>query len=119
MSGHSKWATTKRAKAVTDSRRAQVFTKISKNIAVAARSGADPAMNAKLRLAIDQAKAVRMPKDNIERAIARGAGASGDAALESITYEGFGSGGVGGWNCLLRVRRHDRSQARRRADGTA
>jgi YebC/PmpR family DNA-binding regulatory protein len=95
MSGHSKWATTKRAKATTDSRRAKVFTKISNNISVAARAGADPSMNAKLRMAIDQAKAVRMPKENIERAVARGSGAAGGQQLEAITYEGFGPGGVG------------------------
>jgi YebC/PmpR family DNA-binding regulatory protein len=95
MSGHSKWATTKRQKGVADSRRAKVFTKISNTIAVAARSGADPTMNSKLRMAIDQAKAVRMPKDNIERSIARGAGGTDVAQLESITYEGFAPGGVG------------------------
>lgn len=95
MSGHSKWATTKRQKAAVDSRRAKVFTKISNAISVAARAGADPSMNAKLRMAIDQAKAVRMPKDNIERAVARGAGSGDGAQLESITYEGFGPGGIG------------------------
>ena len=95
MSGHSKWATTKRQKATTDSRRAKVFTKISNNISVAARVGADPTMNAKLRMAIDQAKAVRMPKENIERAVARGAGGADTEQLEAVTYEGFGLGGVG------------------------
>ncbi len=95
MSGHSKWATTKRQKEVADGRRAKVFTKISNAISVAARSGADPAMNAKLRMAIDQAKAVRMPKENIERAVARGAGGAGGLQLESIVYEGFAPGGVG------------------------
>lgn len=96
MSGHSKWATTKRAKSITDAKKAKVFTKISKNLAVAARDGADPDMNPKLRLAIDQAKAVRMPKENIERAVAKGAGTGANAQqLESITYEGFGPGGVG------------------------
>lgn len=95
MSGHSKWATTKRQKAAVDSRRAKIFTKISNNISVAARGGADPTMNSKLRMAIEQAKAVRMPKENIERAVARGAGGPGGAQLESITYEGFGPGGVG------------------------
>lgn len=95
MSGHSKWATTKRQKEVADGRRAKVFTKISNAISVAARGGADPSMNPKLRMAIDQAKAVRMPKDNIERAVTRGAGGAGGAQLEAITYEGFAPGGVG------------------------
>jgi transcriptional/translational regulatory protein YebC/TACO1 len=70
MSGHSKWATTKRAKSVTDAKRSNLFTKLSKNITVAAKDGANPDMNSKLRLAVDKAKAVSMPKDNIERAIA-------------------------------------------------
>lgn len=95
MSGHSKWATTKRQKEVADGRRAKVFTKISNAISVAARGGADASMNPKLRMAIDQAKAVRMPKDNIERAVARGAGGAGGAQLEAITYEGFAPGGIG------------------------
>lgn len=95
MSGHSKWATTRRQKAVVDAKRAKVFTKISNNISVAARDGADPITNSKLRLAIDQAKAVHMPKENVDRAISRGAGlAGGGAQLESITYEGFAPGGV-------------------------
>jgi YebC/PmpR family DNA-binding regulatory protein len=95
MSGHSKWATTKRAKGVTDSKRAAVFTRISKGITVAARDGGDPTMNFKLRLAIDQAKGVSMPKENIERAIKRGTGELKDGAtIEAITYEGFGPGGI-------------------------
>jgi YebC/PmpR family DNA-binding regulatory protein len=94
MSGHSKWATTKRAKSVTDAKRSNLFTKLSKNITVAAKDGANPDMNSKLRLAVDKAKAVSMPKDNIERAIARGAGTDGGAALESALYEAYGPEGV-------------------------
>lgn len=94
MSGHSKWATTKRAKASVDAKRSGLFTKLSKTIAVAAREGADPAMNFKLRMAIDKAKAMSMPKDNIERAVARGSGTDTGIALETLLYEGFGPDGV-------------------------
>ena len=94
MSGHSKWATTKRQKAAVDAKRSSLFTKVSKNISIAARDGADPTSNFKLRIAIDQARAVSMPKDNIERAIARGSGTGGGAQLEHILYEGYGPEGV-------------------------
>jgi len=94
MSGHSKWATTKRQKAVIDAKRSSLFTKISKNISIAARDGADPSMNFKLRMAIDQAKEASMPKDNIERAIARGTGTGGVAQLERVLYEGYGPAGI-------------------------
>lgn len=95
MSGHSKWATTKRAKAVTDAKRSSLFTKLSKNITVAARDGGlDPEMNFKLRMAIDQARNFNMPKDNIERAINRAGGLGGEAALESLLYEAYGPEGV-------------------------
>jgi len=91
MSGHSKWATTRRAKAVTDAKRSSLFTKISKLITVAARDkGGDPETNFSLRLAIDKAKAANMPKDNIERAIKRGTGELAGEAIEEIIYEGFG-----------------------------
>jgi len=90
MSGHSKWATTKRHKAVIDAKRSSAFTKLANNITVAARQGGDPEMNFSLRLAIDRAKTVNMPKDNIERAIKRGTGEGGGAAVEELTYEGFG-----------------------------
>lgn len=93
MSGHSKWATTKRQKEVVDAKRSGLFTKLSKNISVAAREGTDAKMNFKLRIAIDKAKAASMPKDNIERAIARGSGA-GAGQLERVLYEGFGPGGI-------------------------
>lgn len=94
MSGHSKWSVIKRAKGITDSRRSQVFTKLGHAITVAARlGGADPAMNFRLRLAIEKAKAASLPKDNIDRAIAKGAGTDGKQ-IEELTYEGFGPGGV-------------------------
>ena len=94
MSGHSKWSTIKRKKEATDAKRGQIFTKLAKEIALAARDGADPEMNFKLRLVVDKAKAANMPKDNIERAIRRGAGLEKGDALEEITYEGYGPHGV-------------------------
>lgn len=95
MSGHSKWSTIKRKKGAEDARRGQLFTKLGKEIALAAREGPDPDINVKLRLAVDKAKAANMPKDNIERAIRRGAGLDKDAAeLEEIMYEGYGPHGV-------------------------
>ncbi len=94
MSGHSKWATTKRHKAVIDSKRAGVFTKYANIISIAAREkGGDPEINFSLRLAIEKARSVNMPKDNIERAIKRGTGKGDSQQLEEITYEGFGPGG--------------------------
>ncbi|NET50075.1 MAG: YebC/PmpR family DNA-binding transcriptional regulator [Merismopedia sp. SIO2A8] len=96
MAGHSKWANIKRQKARVDSARAKVFAKISRQIIVAARSGVpDPAGNFQLRTAIEKAKAAGIPNDNIERAIAKGAGTlSSGASLEAIRYEGYGPGGV-------------------------
>lgn len=94
MSGHSKWATTKHKKGAADAKRGQAFSKLAKLITVAAREGADPDMNFALRLAVDRAKAVNMPKDNIERAIARGAGTGEGGALETAVYECMGPGGV-------------------------
>lgn len=94
MSGHSKWATTKRAKAITDIKRSSLFTKLSKNITVAARDGVDPESNFKLRIAIDQARSYNMPKDNIERAIVRASGTGTGAVLESLLYEAYGPDGV-------------------------
>jgi YebC/PmpR family DNA-binding regulatory protein len=98
MSGHSKWATTKHKKAIIDSKRAKVFTKAAKLITIAARDGksGDVAMNPGLRIAIDNAKAVSMPKDNIDRAIKKGLGGlDGGAALEEILYEVYGPAGIG------------------------
>jgi YebC/PmpR family DNA-binding regulatory protein len=97
MAGHSKWANIKRQKARVDAVKGKVFTKISREIIVAARSGApDPAANFQLRTAIEKAKAAGIPNDNIDRAIAKGSGKFGadGAALEAIRYEGYGSGGV-------------------------
>ena len=94
MSGHSKWSTIKRAKEAKDAKRSNLFTKLSKNITVAARAGQDPEMNFKLRMAIDKAKALSMPKDNIERAIKRAAGAGEGVVIESVLYEAYGPEGV-------------------------
>ncbi|MBF0457926.1 MAG: YebC/PmpR family DNA-binding transcriptional regulator [Nitrospirae bacterium] len=95
MSGHSKWASIKRKKAVTDSKRGKVFSRIVKEMSVAARmGGADPEGNPRLRTAIDKAKEVNMPLDNIKRAIQKGAGELGGAMYEEIIYEGYGPGGV-------------------------
>ncbi|MBD2101184.1 YebC/PmpR family DNA-binding transcriptional regulator [Leptolyngbya sp. FACHB-261] len=96
MAGHSKWANIKRQKARVDAVKGKVFTKISREIIVAARSGGgDPAANFQLRTAIDKAKAAGIPNDNIDRAVAKGSGTfnSGDS-LESIRYEGYGPGGI-------------------------
>jgi YebC/PmpR family DNA-binding regulatory protein len=94
MSGHSKWATTKHKKAIKDSKRSSLFTKLAKIITIAARDGDDQSMNFKLRMAIDKAKSLSMPKDNIERAIEHGAGTGDSGPLEEITYEGYGPEGT-------------------------
>lgn len=95
MSGHSKWSKIHRQKGVADSKRGAIFTKLGKAITVAAKTGGgDPGMNFKLQLAIDQAKASNMPKDNIDRAIKRGTGEIEGGKIEEITYEGFGPDGV-------------------------
>jgi YebC/PmpR family DNA-binding regulatory protein len=95
MSGHSKWAQIKRKKAVTDARRASTWTKSIREITVAAREGGgDPGANPRLRTAIDAARAVNMPNDNIDRAIKKGTGELGGAVYEQVTYEGYGPGGV-------------------------
>jgi len=94
MSGHSKWSTIKRQKGAKDAARGAVFTKLGNNIAIAARAGADPDMNFALRLAIDKARAANMPNANIQRSIDRGSGKLGGAAIEEVTYEGYGPGGT-------------------------
>ena len=95
MSGHSKWSTIKRAKGATDARRGAIFTKLSREIIAAAKQGGgDAGANFKLRIAIQRAKAVNMPNDNIERAIAKAAGQGVEEQLLEITYEGFGPGGT-------------------------
>jgi YebC/PmpR family DNA-binding regulatory protein len=94
MSGHSKWSTIKRAKGITDAKRGAVFTRLGNLIAIAARSGTDPALNSTLAMAIEKAKAANMPMTNIERAIKRVS--DKDAAqLIEVMYEGYGPGGVG------------------------
>lgn len=95
MSGHSKWSTIKRQKGANDTKRGQVFTKLGNAVTIAVREGGgDPASNFKLRLAMDQAKAANMPKENVNRAIERGLGKGGGGQLESVTYEGYGPGKV-------------------------
>src|SRR3954469_5353722 len=96
MSGHSKWSSIKHKKAASDAKKGKEFTKLSRAIQVAAREGGgDPAGNAALSLAIQKARDASMPKDNIERAIAKGTGADADAdAFEGVVYEGYGPGGV-------------------------
>lgn len=93
MSGHSKWSTIKRQKGVNDAKRGAIFTKLGNQIAIAARSGTDPAMNSALAMAIDKAKAANMPNSNIERSIQR-SGDKSAAQLEEAMYEGYGPGGV-------------------------
>jgi YebC/PmpR family DNA-binding regulatory protein len=95
MSGHSKWATIKRKKGALDAKRGQIFTKAIKEITIAARSGGgDPDGNPRLRTAINAAKAVNMPADNIKRAIQKGTGELPGVSFEEHTYEGYGPGGV-------------------------
>ena len=94
MSGHSKWATTHRQKAVVDAKRGAIFTKIGNQIAIAARGGTDPTTNSALAMAIEKAKAANMPNANIQRAIDR-VNDKNAAALEEVTYEAYGPGGVG------------------------
>lgn len=95
MSGHSKWSTIKRKKTAEDARRGKLFTKLAREISVAARrGGGNPDVNFSLRLAIDKARQANMPKDSIERAIKRGTGELKGEALEEVTYEGYGPHGV-------------------------
>jgi YebC/PmpR family DNA-binding regulatory protein len=95
MAGHSKWKQIKRKKAVTDSRRASTWTKVIREITVAARAGGgDPGGNPRLRLAMDAARAVNMPKENIERAVKKGTGELEGESYQELTYEGYGPGGA-------------------------
>jgi len=95
MSGHSKWSTIKRKKGAADAKRGKIFTKLIREIATAARiGGGDPDGNPRLRLVIDRARQANMPKDNIERAIKKGTGASDGEAYEQVVYEGYGPGGA-------------------------
>src|SRR5437763_3660055 len=95
MSGHSHWATIKHKKGALDAKRGKLWSKLSRAIIIAAKNGGgDPNMNLKLRYAIDKAREVSMPKDNIERAIKRGTGEQEGVTFEELTYEGFGPDGV-------------------------
>ena len=95
MSGHSHWARIKHKKGVTDSRRGRLWSKLARNVIVAAKSGGgDPRDNLTLRYAIDKAKQANMPKDTIENAIKKGAGGGEGANFETVYYEGYGAGGV-------------------------
>jgi len=95
MAGHSKWANIKRRKAVVDAKRGKLFTKVSKEIIVAAKlGGGDPDANARLRMAIENARSVSMPVENIKRAILRGTGELEGVSYEDVTYEGYGPGGI-------------------------
>ncbi len=95
MSGHSKWSQIKRQKGATDVKRGQLFTKLGRELTIAARQGgADPEANPRLRLAMEHAREANMPKDTMERAMKRGAGGGDAAALEEIVYEGYGPGGA-------------------------
>ncbi len=95
MSGHSKWSTIKRKKGAADAKRGKIFTKLIREIATAARmGGGEPDSNPRLRLAIEKARIANMPKDNIERAIKKGTGASEGESFEEVVYEGYGPGGT-------------------------
>jgi len=95
MSGHSKWSTIKRKKGAADAKRGQLFTKLAREIAIAARDGPpDPDANTRLRLAVEKARSENMPKENIDRAIQKAAGASGGDNFDEIFYEGYGPGGT-------------------------
>ncbi|MBV9267014.1 MAG: YebC/PmpR family DNA-binding transcriptional regulator [Acidobacteriaceae bacterium] len=94
MSGHSKWATIKHKKAALDAKRGKVFTRIIKEIMIAARNGGDPEANPRLRTAITAAKAVSMPSDNIKRAVMRGTGELEGSQIDEILFEGYGPGGA-------------------------
>ena len=94
MAGHSKWANIKHRKARQDASRGKVWTKVIREITVAAKGGPDPDDNPRLRLALDKANAANMPKDNIKRAIEKGSGTGETGALEEIIFEGYGPGGV-------------------------
>lgn len=95
MAGHSHWAGIKHKKGITDAKRGKLFSKLAKNIMIAARTGGgDPGMNLKLKVAVDKAKAANMPKDNIERAIKKGTGELEGVQFVEVKYEGYGPGGV-------------------------
>jgi YebC/PmpR family DNA-binding regulatory protein len=94
VSGHSKWSTIKRKKGAADAKRGQLFTKLAREIQIAARDGGDPDMNFKLRIILEKARAANMPKENVERAVKRGSGDDKDTQLEEIVYEAYAPHGV-------------------------
>jgi YebC/PmpR family DNA-binding regulatory protein len=94
MAGHSKWAKVKRIKAVVDVRRGKVFSRLSREITIAARSGGDPGMNPRLRTLLNKARDANMPADNVDRAIRKGTGELTGVVYDELTYEGYGPGGV-------------------------
>ena len=95
MSGHSKWHSIKHQKAAADAKKGAIFTRMARNISIAAREGGgDPDANFKLRIAVDQARSVNVPKENIERAIKRGTGEGNETQLTEAVFEGYGPGGV-------------------------
>jgi len=94
MSGHSHYSSIKHKKALEDQKRGKIFSKLSRMISVAAKEGTDPEMNPKLRQALNEAKSLNMPKENIERAIKKGTGELGEEKLEEVNYEGFGPAGT-------------------------
>ena len=94
MSGHSKWSTIKRKKGAEDAKRGKIFTRLARDITLAARSGGDPTTNPTLRMAVDKAKGANMPKDNIERAIKKGTGELDGGQVDEITYEAYGPHGI-------------------------
>lgn len=95
MSGHSKWATIKHKKGAADAKRGKMFSKLAKEITIAAKSGGDPSMNPTLRTVMQKAKSINMPSDNIDKAIKKGTGELAADMLEEITYEGYAAGGIG------------------------
>ena len=96
MSGHSKWATTKRHKAAVDAKRGKIFSSLSKDLTLAAKDGGgDPTTNARLRMLLQKAKAANMPADNVDRAIKKGTGELPGVVYEQLIYEGYGPGGIG------------------------
>jgi len=108
MSGHSKWSQIKRQKGVNDAKRGQIFTRLGREITVAARDGGDADSNYRLRLAVQRARESNMPMENIERAIKRGTGGGEGSALEEIVYEGYGPGGAA---VLVEVMTDNRNRA--------
>ncbi len=113
MAGHSKWANTKHRKAAQDAKRAKIFTKIIRELTVAAKAGGAPEDNPKLRAVIDKALSANMKRDTIDKAIARGAGGADDANYDEITYEGYGVGGVAVYvECLTDNRNRTVSEVR-------